>query len=241
MKWGVNSPSFSLPQKTSCTLSMQAYNKVIENKAFAIEMEAAMRTKSIELMKKIKEYTERYYLNHGQSPTTSQISTALQIGRTTAYSYLVEMDRRGMISYDGKNIRTSVIERSCPSMIRAAVLGDIACGLPNFAEENVEEYVSLPESMFGQGEFYILRARGESMIDAGIAPRDLVVIRKTPIANQGDIVVAIVGDEATLKRYYRDDAHRRRIVLHPENQEMDDIYVDHCAIQGVVVKVIKDL
>lgn len=207
---------------------------------FAIETEAAMRAKSIELMEKIKEYAEGYYLDHGQSPTTSKISTALQIGRTTAYSYLVEMDRRGMISYDGKNIRTSVIERSRPGMIRAAVLGDIACGLPNFAEENVEEYVSLPESMFGQGEFYILRARGESMIDAGIAPGDLVVIRKTPVANQGDIVVALVGDEATLKRYYRDDAHRR-IVLHPENQEMDDIYVDHCAIQGVAVKVIKDL
>ena len=74
---------------------------------FAIETEAAMRAKSIELMKKIKEYAEEYYLDHGQSPTTSQISTALQIGRTTAYSYLVEMDRRGMISYDGKNIYTS--------------------------------------------------------------------------------------------------------------------------------------
>ena len=199
-----------------------------------------MRTKSTDLMKKIKEYAEEYYLDHSQSPTTSQISTALQIGRTTAYNYLVEMDHRGMISYDGKNIYTSVIERSRPGMIRAAVLGDIACGLPNFAEENIEEYVSLPESLFGQGEFYILRARGESMVEAGIASGDLVVIRKTPIAKQGDIVVALVGDEATLKRYYRNDANRK-IILHPENPEMEDIYVDHCVIQVVAVKVIKDL
>ena len=199
-----------------------------------------MRTKSIELMEKIKEYAERYYLDHGQSPTTSQISTALQIGRTTAYSYLVEMDRRGMISYDGKNIRTSVIERSRPGMIRAAVLGDIACGLPNFAEENIEEYVSLPESMFGQGEFYILRARGESMIEAGIEDGDLVVIRKQSDANDGDIIVALVEEEATLKRLYRDEENGR-IILHPENGDMSDIAVDNCIIQGIAVKVIKDL
>ena len=199
-----------------------------------------MRTKSIELMEKIKEYAERYYLDHGQSPTTSQISTALQIGRTTAYSYLVEMDRRGMIYYDGKNIRTSVIERSRPCMIRAAVLGDIACGLPNFAEENVEEYVSLPESMFGQGEFYILRARGESMIGAGIENGDLVVIRKQSDANDGDIIVALVEEEATLKRLYRDEENGR-IILHPENKDMSDIVVDNCIIQGIAVKVIKDL
>ena len=76
-----------------------------------------MRAKSIELMDKIKEYAERCYLNHGQSPTTSQISMVLKICGTTAYSYLVEMGRRGMISYDGKNIHTSVIERSRPGMI----------------------------------------------------------------------------------------------------------------------------
>ena len=134
-------------------------------------MEADMRTKSTDLMKKIKEYAEEYYLDHGQSPTTSQISTALQIGRTTAYSYLVEMDRRGMISYDGKNIYTSVIERSRPGMIRAAVLGDIACGLPNFAEENIETYIPISISILGSGMFFALRAKGNSMVNANMMMR----------------------------------------------------------------------
>lgn len=115
---------------------------------------------------------------------------------------------------------------------------DISCGLPNIAEEHIEEYVSLPESMFGSGEFYILRARGESMIEAGIDPGDLVVIRKQETAENGQIAVALVDEEATLKRFYVED---NRVRLHPENSEMEDFYVDHCIIQGVAVKVIKDL
>ena len=124
------------------------------------------------------------------------------------------------------------------SNFRAAVVGDISCGLPNIAEEHIEEYVSLPESMFGSGEFYILRARGESMIEAGIDPGDLVVIRKQETAENGQIAVVLVDDEATLKRFYIED---NRVRLHPENSEMKDIYVDHCIIQGVAVKVIKDI
>ena len=137
-------------------------------------------------------------------------------------------------------IRTKIIDHSNPRMIRAAVLGNIACGLPNVAEENIEEYVSLPESLFGRGEFYILRARGESMIEAGIEDGDLVVIRKQSDANDGDIIVALVEEEATLKRLYRDEENGR-IILHPENKDMSDIVVDNCIIQGIAVKVIKDL
>ena len=136
--------------------------------------------------------------------------------------------------------RTEIIDHSNPKMIRAAVLGNIACGLPNVAEENIEEYVSLPESLFGRGEFYILRARGESMIEAGIEDGDLVVIRKQSDANDGDIIVALVEEEATLKRLYRDEENGR-IILHPENKDMSDIVVDNCIIQGIAVKVIKDL
>lgn len=199
-----------------------------------------MRSKSIETMNKIKEYVERYYLDHYQSPTTARIAEGVGIGRSTAYKYLVEMNERGMLSYDGKNISTEIIEQSSHQLIRAAVLGNISCGLPNLAEENIEEYVSLPESLFGRGEFYILRARGESMIEAGINEGDLVVIRKQSSAEEGDIVVALVDDEATLKRFYKDNEHRR-VILHPENRTMSDIYVDNCIIQGVAVKVIKDL
>jgi len=199
-----------------------------------------MRSKSIETMNKIKEYIERYYLDHYQSPSTARIAEGVGIGRSTAYKYLVEMNERGMISYDGKNISTDIIEQSSHKLIRAAVLGNISCGLPNLAEENIEEYVSLPESLFGSGEFYILRASGESMIEAGINDGDLVVIRKQSCAEDGEIVVALVDDEATLKRFYKDDEHKR-IILHPENRTMNDIYVDNCILQGVAVKVIKDL
>ena len=165
---------------------------------------------------------------HYQSPSMAQIAENVGIARSTAYKYLIEMDHRGMISYDGKKIRTEIIDHSNPKMIRAAVLGNIACGLPNVAEENIEEYVSLPESLFGRGEFYILRARGESMIEAGIEDGDLVVIRKQSYANDGDIIVALVEEEATLKRMYREE--NGRIILHPENKEMSDIIVDNCII-----------
>ena len=120
------------------------------------------------------------------------------------------------------------------------ILGSIACGIPKFAEENIEEYVKLPVSLFGSGDFFILKAYGDSMIESGIADGDLVLIRQQNSAEEGQIVVALVEDEATLKRYYP-EPKQHRIRLHPENSQMDDIYVDNCEIQGIAVKVLKDL
>ena len=197
-----------------------------------------MRTKDPELMKKILGYIEDYYIDHNDSPSTTRIAEHMGIGRGTAHKYLVEMDERGMLSYQGRKITTARTEKMHTSTFRAAVVGDISCGLPNIAEEHIEEYISLPESMFGSGEFYILRARGESMIKAGIDPGDLVVIRRQETAENGQIAVVLVDEEATLKRLYVED---NRVRLHPENSEMEDFYVDHCIIQGVAVKVIKDI
>lgn len=199
-----------------------------------------MRRRNVELMNRIIEFTEQYYLENSSSPSVRTIADRFEIGVSTAYRYLLEMDERGLITYDGKRISNDRIEKlnSNSGVIRAAVVGSIACGIPNLAEENVEEYVSLPRSMFGDGEFFILRANGESMIDAGIETGDLVVIRKQACAEDGQIVVALVEDEATLKRLYRD---KGKVRLHPENRAMDDIIVDDCIIQGVAVKVIKDL
>ena len=199
-----------------------------------------MRRRNVELMNRIIEFAEQYYLENSSSPSVRVISDKFGIGVSTAYRYLLEMDERGLITYDGKIISNDRIEKlnSNSGVIRAAVVGSIACGIPNLAEENVEEYVSLPRSMFGDGEFFILRANGESMIDAGIETGDLVVIRKQACAEDGQIVVALVEDEATLKRLYRD---KGKVRLHPENRAMDDIIVDDCIIQGVAVKVIKDL
>lgn len=121
-----------------------------------------------------------------------------------------------------------------------ALLGAVSCGVPTLEEEYIEEYVSLPASMFGKGTFFLLRAKGESMIEAGISPGDLVLVRKQSEAMDGDIVVALVANENTLKRYFV-DKENQKIRLHPENKTMKDIIVSDCKIQGVAVKVIKNL
>ena len=119
-------------------------------------------------------------------------------------------------------------------------LGEIACGPFNFGEENILETYRFPKAFTGEGEFFLLRTFGESMIDAGIEPGDLVMIRQQNTARPGDIVVVSVGDETTLKRYYP-EPEKQRIRLHPENESMEDMYVTECVIQGVAVKVIKDI
>lgn len=197
-----------------------------------------MRTKDPELMKQILEYIEDYYIDHNASPSTTRIAEQMGIGRGTVHKYLAEMDERGMLSYQGRKITTARTEKMHTSTFRAAVVGDISCGLPDIAEEHIEEYVSLPESMFGSGEFYIFRIRDEFMIEAGVDPGDLVVIRRQETAENGQIAVVLVDEEATLKQFYIED---NRVRLHPENSEMEDFYVDHCIIQGVAVKVIKDI
>ncbi|MGI6029678.1 MAG: transcriptional repressor LexA [Candidatus Heteroscillospira sp.] len=199
-----------------------------------------MRYRNTDTMEQIKKYVDAFYLENVRSPSTSEISDGIGIPRSTAYKYLVAMDERGMLAYDGKTITTGKTKKVKEETVRVAVLGRVSCGLPKYAEENIEEYVSLPVSLFGKGKFFILRADGESMIEAGIEDGDMVVIRQQTTANEGQIVVALVEDETTLKRYYL-DKRRRCVRLHPENSEMEDIYVKSCAIQGVAVHVIKAL
>lgn len=197
-----------------------------------------MRSKDPEIMKRIVDFVEAYHLDYNSSPSLRVIADGVGIGSTTVYWYLMEMNERGMICYDGKTIRNEKINKSQRGTIRAAVIGRIACGIPNLAEQHVEGYVNLPESLFGQGNFYILRASGCSMTEAGIDDGDLVVIREQNTAEDGQIVVALVDDEATLKRFFHEGD---RIRLHPENPRMKDIFVTDCRIQGVAVKVIHDL
>ena len=197
-----------------------------------------MRSKDPEIMKRIVDFVEAYHLDYNSSPSLRVIADGVGIGSTTVYRYLMEMNERGMICYDGKTIRNEKINKSQRGTIRAAVIGRIACGIPNLAEQHVEGYVNLPESLFGQGNFYSLRASGCSMTEAGIDDGDLVVIREQNTAEDGQIVVALVDDEATLKRFFHEGD---RIRLHPENPRMKDIFVTDCRIQGVAVKVIHDL
>jgi len=181
----------------------------------------------------------------GCAPTISELTQATGIPQATVSRYLRYMNEHGMIEYAGhRRIRTKTGQAPSGRMIRLPLLGSIACGAPLLAEENIEEYVQLPASIVGEGEFFLLRANGKSMIKAGIDDGDLVVIRQQPDAEPGQIVVALVDDEnATLKRFY--PRRNSRVELVPENDEFRtqtiDLSVQRLAIQGVAVKVIKNL
>lgn len=199
-----------------------------------------MRHKSNDRMMQIKDFVEKYYLTNRHSPSTREIAEELGIVKSTAYKYLIAMRNQGMIEYDGENVLTDKIEKANVELTSVAVLGSISCGVPQLEEEYAEEFVTLPVSMFGKGEFYFLRANGNSMIEAGIDDGDLVLIRKQSVAKDGQIVVALVDNQNTLKRFFVDEK-KHCIRLHPENKTMEDIIVPECVIQGVAVKVIKSL
>ena len=191
-----------------------------------------MRHKSEELMKQIMDYAEQFQLLNHRSPYTSEIADALGIVKSTVYKYLVAMNDRGMLSYRNGEIVTERTNKISLLTKPAAVLGSVSCGMPQLEEEYIEEYVSLPVSLFGEGEFFILRASGDSMIGAGINSGDMIVIRKQNTASDGDIVVALVDNESTLKRFFL-DTERRCVRLHPENPKYPDIYTQNCTVAGV--------
>ena len=200
-----------------------------------------MRTKNPETFKAIEEFVNEYTEKHGVSPTVREIHAGIGLAVGTVSRYLSFMRENGMIDYNGcRNITTREAKITKRETTRVPVLGAVSCGVPKFAEENIEEYVRLPVALFGKGDFFILRANGDSMIEANIDDGDLVVIKQQNYADPGQIVVALMGDEATLKRYYP-EPEKRRVRLHPENSTMRDIIVKDCIIQGVAVKVLKDL
>ena len=197
-----------------------------------------MRSKDKALMAEIEKYVNDYTDANGISPSMQEIADGVGVSKPTVYRCITTMREDGLISCSGHRSITST--KTSSNIVRVPVLGRIACGIPKFAEENIEEYVRLPVSLFGNGNFYLLRAYGDSMIEAGIDDSDLVLIKQQSQADAGQIVVAVINDEATLKRFYP-EPKKHRIRLHPENSEMEDIIVDNCEIQGVAVKVLKDL
>lgn len=199
-----------------------------------------MRRKDPELMEQIKLFAEDFCLDEGRSPSTTEIANAFGIARSMAYRYLVEMDERGMIRYNSGEISTNKIDRISPVTGVAVYNGAIPCGPLDVVEASVEEYVKLPTSIFGDGELFIIRATGDSMVNAGIESGDLVVVRKQETANVGDIVVALYDNANTLKRLGF-DSERQTYMLVPESDTMQPIYVDDLSIQGVARQVIKSL
>lgn len=199
-----------------------------------------MQHKKTEYFGEIEKFINSYKdMSGGSSPSVREIADGCGLSPATISRYMAYMKQTGQLNYDGhRNITTKQTENDLSGTTRVPVLGRISCGIPKFAEENIEEYVKLPASLFGRGEFFILAASGDSMTGAGIDDGDYVLVRQQDTAEYNQIVVALVDDEATLKRFRPENGC---ICLHPENEKFDDIVVDSCAIQGVAVKILKNL
>lgn len=200
-----------------------------------------MRSKSMELMLRIRDYIESYFERYSSTPTVREIAASMKIAVSSAHRYLVAMADKDMVSYENGILSTPKIEMMNPEFSPAAVVGSIPCGTPEEREAQIEEYLPLSVSFFGKGDFYALRASGDSMTEAQIDDGDLVIIRQQQTAQIGDIVVALTDeDKNTLKRL-RFDEERQSYYLHPENRNMEDIYVSGLWVQGVATHVIKAL
>ena len=201
-----------------------------------------MRTKNQEYFILLESFIDSYIDSQGVSPSTREIAAGTGLSLATVSRYLSYMRENGMIDYVGhRNITTQRMRMTSTGSNKVPLLGAVSCGIPKFAEGNIEEYVQLPTTIFGKGDFFLLRASGDSMIEAGIDDGDLVLVRHQDHADPGQIVVALIGeDEATLKRFYPEPG-KGIIRLHPENSALDDIIVESCSIQGVAVHVVKSL
>jgi repressor LexA len=198
----------------------------------------------------IWDYLVEYVENHGYPPTVREIGERVGLASpSTVHAHLANLERAGYLKRDPTKPRalelTGLNRRVESKTTRDALplLGEIAAGGPLLAEQNIEEYINVPDQLVRGGADFVLRVKGESMIDAGILDGDLVIVRKSDTAVNGDIVVALAGDdeaaeEATVKRYFRENG---RIRLQPENETMEPIYAKHVDILGKVVGVFRSL
>lgn len=196
-----------------------------------------MRVLDKDTMQKVAEYNIEYQKAHGVSPSFRNIMHTLNLGSlATVQRYVKALENEGRIKRTHLGMIEPLPQLKPSGGTLAPLLGHIACGEPNMEVENIEESFMLPRSIFGNGELFMLHTYGDSMIDVGIEENDLIVIRKQNYADDGEIVVALLNGENTLKRLYHRDG---KIVLHPENKTMKDIIVNNCEIQGVLVGCIK--
>ena len=137
----------------------------------------------------ILKFVNKYYQDNREAPTIIQISEGVGVPRSTTQRYLKELQNRGLLEYDRGILSAPQSAKMKTAYISAPLVGSIQCGSPEEEEEFVEEYVSLPVSLFGKGDFYILRAKGDSMVDVGIEEDDLIVIERNCPAKKGDIVL----------------------------------------------------
>ena len=196
-----------------------------------------MRTLNQNTLDRMEAFIKEYQKENGLSPSYRAIMRELNMSSLNLVQrYVIDLEKKGRIKRTNLgNIATP--KRFQPGdMTSTPLVGRIACGQPTFAVEDIEGTYMLPQALFGSGELFCLRAFGNSMIGIGIEEGDLLVLRKQDYADEGDVVVALVGEETTLKRFFRKG---KKIVLHPENETLRDIVVDDCQIQGVLVGSIK--
>jgi repressor LexA len=194
----------------------------------------------------IFDFIKRYSARHGYPPTVRDIGKAVGLASSsTVHQHLANLERIGLLKRDPSKPRAiELLDRAAQELRRAVrpdglpLLGAVAAGQPILAEENVEEYVSVPAAAGGTDGAYLLRVRGESMKNAGIIEGDLVVVRPQESADDGDIVVALVGEDATVKRYFRERDHVR---LQPENDDMEPIRSREVHVLGKVVGLLRSL
>ena len=202
-----------------------------------------MRSKSTETMNEILDFINETFFNTREIPSVQEIADHIGIAKSSTSRYLTEMENRGMLRRNSSfyGIETNKMQKAMKRVSLIPMVGEIACGTPILAEENIESYLTISGDFLGQGEFFALRAHGDSMINIGVNNGDYVVIKKQSFADEGQIVVAMVNDgDCTLKRYFI-DRKRKKIRLHPENDEMEDMYFEKIDIQGIAVKVIKNI
>jgi repressor LexA len=194
----------------------------------------------------ILDFIAEYGAQHGYPPTVRDIGKAVGLASSsTVHQHLANLEQLGMLRRDPSKPRALEllhrVVRDAGAIVRPAalpLLGTVAAGQYRLAEENIEDYLSVPQAAGGDDGTFLLRVRGESMRDAGIIEGDLVVVRSQEHAANGEIVVALVGEEATVKRYFREADHIR---LQPENAAMEPIRSSDVRILGRVVGVMRSL
>ena len=191
--------------------------------------------------REIFDFIKRYSAQHGYPPTVRDIGKAIGLtSSSTVHAHLANLEKLGLLRRDPTKPRAlELLGEAARKVVGPSglpLVGRVAAGAPILAEENVEEYVEVPQLAGGDQGEYILRVRGDSMIDAGILDGDFVVVQRQDTATNGEIVVALVGEEATVKRYFREDDHIR---LQPENSEMEPIRTREAVVLGRVVGVFR--
>jgi repressor LexA len=193
----------------------------------------------------IFDFIKRYSAKYGYPPTVRDIGKAVGLASSsTVHAHLANLEKIGLLRRDPTKPRAiELLDRAAAgvrSLVRPGLplVGQVAAGQPVLAEENIEDYVMTPELAGGEEGDYLLRVRGDSMMNIGILDGDLVVVKRQESANDGDVVVALVGEDATVKRYFKESDHVR---LQPENDSMEPIRSREVRVLGRVVGLMRSL